>query len=81
MTMRSKIRSSIIRLGLTATMLGITIAILATPAGAGSFARPYYGYPHWPPCWWTKKGCPTGNVSQPNIQTCKQNGEGCLRAK
>ena len=48
------------------------------PNGAGPVrSQPRYGscgY-HWHP------GCPTGTVTGTNKQTCKQNGEGCLRPK
>jgi hypothetical protein len=65
--------------------LSVTVAISGTPGAArvGGDSHPvspnHGGYNscgyRWHP------GCPSGSVTGTNKQTCKQNGEGCLKQK
>ena len=53
----------------------------SAPAGAASYpVSPHYTYR---PCGYYggHPGCPNGSVTGTNKQSCKQNGEGCLRQK
>ncbi len=54
--------------------LSVTVAISATPVSARAGGGPYWGGHHGP-------NGPSPSQSGTNKQTCKQNGEGCLRQK